>query len=146
MRRLITVLCSLGLACACMAGDQRREVLTFNVGTNASGASTQFVNGVIGELSEVAIDIIAATTANVAVVVVPELTTMSTRNVYTNAAVTADTIKRPLVQANDTVDGAVISGQYMPIMLNKDAIRVIWQSDAATGIVGKVVLKYEKGE
>jgi len=143
MRRLTMLVALMLTAGLCMAGDQRRETITVNVGTNAADTATNVLSGITGDIDEILIDLISGPTGSVVIAVVPELTTLSARNVYTNTALTADAVLRPKVQGTD-VGGAVISGEYDKIRLYNEGLRVTWASDNSTGLVGKVIIKISK--
>lgn len=146
MKRLLPFLAPLLLALSLHASEERRETVVVSVGTNAAQTTTNYLSKITGKINEVAVDLIGTgVTGDVAVVVMPELTTLATRPVYTNGAIVADTVVQPRVQCEDDA-GAAISGVYDKIPLCNETLRVIWANGGATGITAKVVIKYEKGE
>lgn len=147
MRKLPPMLIAFSLACACMAGELRREVSSIAVGTNTVQATTNYVSGISGKINEILVDVIGTgSTGNLSIVVVPELTTMDVRTLYTNVVIDADVIMEPRIQGTALATGAAISGVYDRLALYNETIRIIWTNAGTTNAKCNVVIKYDKGE
>lgn len=144
MKRLTPFLVTVFLTLSLHAAEERRELVTINVGTNASQTATILLPNITGKINEVSIDVIGTgATGDVSIVVMPELSTMDAVPIYTNATLAADITTQPRLQCEDDA-GTAISGVYDKFNLYRDTIRVIWANGGATGVTVNAVIKYEK--
>ena len=148
MRVLATLFVAFACVASSHAGEQRRETLTFSIGTNAvalTNTTVQVASGLIGKIDEILLDVPTGATGNVTVAIAPELTTMADRSLYTNEAIEADAILYPVRQAT-SISGAPVSGVYDKFSLYNDTLKVTWINAGIGGVTIKAIIKYTKGE
>ena len=148
MRKMLIVLAVVALAAssAFSAGtDYSREIVTITAtSTNAATAVVGTETDVRGEIAEIMIDLVTATTATVVVAVSPELSTMTGYTLYTGTAITADVILRPGVDMTDGTGGALTNDPPVrPIVLG-DSITVTCSDFDSANKVVKAVIKYKR--
>ena len=147
MRKAMCILAAGLLACASIviAGDVDREVLTVtSTLADKDALVTNSTTKVRGEIREIMIDLTTATTADVSVVISPELSTMSDINLYTANGITADVVVEPAKVPNLSDGTATSTNAVVPYVVVGETIRLICENFSSTGQVVKAVIKYEK--
>ena len=148
MRNMLIVLAVVALAASsAVAGgsEYKREIVTVTAtSTNAATAVVGTETDVRGEIAEIQIDLVTATTATVVVAVSPEISTMTGYTLYTGTGITSDVILRPGVDMTDATGGSLTNDPPVrPIVLG-DSITVTCSDFDSTNKVVKAVIKYKK--
>ena len=97
-----------------------------------------------GEIVEIQIDMVTATTATVVVATSSELSTMTGETLYTGTAITADAVLRPGVDMTDGTGGALTSDPPVNKVVVGDSITITVSDFDAVNKVVKAIIKYKK--
>jgi hypothetical protein len=122
-----------------------REIVTITASaTNAATAIVGTIDNIRGEIVEIQIDLVTATTATVVVAVSPELSTMTGETLYTGTGITADATLRPGVDMTDATGSALTSDPPVNKVVVGDSITITVSDFDAVDKVVKAIIKYKK--